>query len=160
MTDPTPNPTDSAPTDPPTDPAQDPTDWKAEAERLKGEARKWETRSKENGAAAKRLAEIEESQKSDLQKALDRAEAAERRAAEFETAQQIQAWKADISKETGVPVQYLRGATEDELKAHAVELAPVFKDRGPTVPTVGQTPTTTTSDARATAKRLFGSTTS
>jgi hypothetical protein len=158
MTDPTPNPTDPAPTDPLKDPAQEPTDWKAEAERLKGEARKWETRSKENAAAAKRLGEIEESQKTDLQKALDRAEAAERRAAEVETVQQIQAWKADIAKATGVPAQYLRGTTEDELKAHAEELAPVFKDRGPTVPTVGQIPTTTPSDDRETVRRLFGTT--
>lgn len=160
MTDPAPD-TVAPETVPPTPvvPAQD-TDWKAEAERLKAEARKWETRSKENAAAAKRLGELEESQKTDLQKAIDRAETAERRAAEFESAQQIQAWKTDIAKATGVPAQYLRGSTEDELQAHAEELAPVFANRGPTVPTVGQIPTTTVSDDRETARRLFGSSTS
>lgn len=138
-------------------PAQE-TDWKAEAERLKSEARKWETRSKENATAAKRLSELEESQKTDLQKALDRAEAAEKRATELETREQITTWKTEISAATGVPAQYLRGANEDELKAHAEELKPVFEARGPVVPTAGQIPTTLPNDARETAKRLFGST--
>jgi hypothetical protein len=155
MTDPTPEPVSPEPTANPTDPAQE-TDWKAEADRLKAEARKWETRSKENGAAAKRLAEIEESQKSDLQRALDRAEAAERRAAEFETVQQIQAWKADIAKATGVPAQYLRGTTEDELKAHAEELKPLVQNRGPVIPGLGNIPSTTPTDERTFVRDLFG----
>lgn len=49
----------------------DETDWKAEA-------RKWEQRAKENKSAAERLAEIEESKKSELEKVTERIAATER----------------------------------------------------------------------------------
>jgi hypothetical protein len=62
---------------PAADPAQGDTDWKAEA-------RKWESRAKENSAAKKRLDELEEAAKTDLEKATSRAEAAEKRAAALE----------------------------------------------------------------------------
>lgn len=55
----------------PVEPAKAETDWKAEA-------RKWETRAKENSQAAARLAEIEESNKSESQKLADAKTAAER----------------------------------------------------------------------------------
>lgn len=52
-------------------------DWKAKA-------REWEKRAKENSAAAARLAEFEESQKTEAQKAADRAATAELKATEAE----------------------------------------------------------------------------
>lgn len=152
MTDAPPVSPETPPTDPPVDPPVE-TDWKAEA-------KKWETRSKENAKAAKRLAELEDADKTELQRAVDRAEAAEKRAAEFETAQQITAWKTEISATTGVPAQALRGTTKDELQAHADELKPLLGNRGPIIPTAGQTPTTPPKDERDTVRRLFGSTTS
>lgn len=48
-------------------------DWKAEAEKYKAIARKQEKRAKANAAAAKKLEEIEEQQKSELDKAIDKA---------------------------------------------------------------------------------------
>lgn len=56
------------------------TDWKAEAEKWQGLARKHEDRSKANAAAAKELAEIRKSSMSDIEKAV--AEATERTRAE------------------------------------------------------------------------------
>src|SRR5690606_24941791 len=70
------------------EPAQEDVDWKAEA-------RKWEKRAKANAAAAKRLAEIEEAQKSEAEKAAERLAKAERAAAEAEA----RALRRDIALE-------------------------------------------------------------
>lgn len=92
---------------------------------------------------------IAEAQKSELQKAVERADAAEKRAQEFESAQQVAAWKAEAAKASGVPVDALRGSTEEEIKAHAETLktlipAPDAKRGavGPYVPAEGGTPST------------------
>lgn len=53
----------------------DTTDWKAEAEKWKKHSRKHEEQSKSNADKAKRFDELEEQNKSDLQKANDLAEA-------------------------------------------------------------------------------------
>lgn len=77
-------PTDTIPTETPATPApaQDPAPEPAKAETdWKAEARKWEQRAKENSAAAKRLTEFEESQKTEAEKLAAKAEAAEKRAA-------------------------------------------------------------------------------
>lgn len=91
------------------------TDWKAEA-------RKWESRAKENLTAAKaneeaaqRLAEIEEAQKTEAQKAQERLEAAERRAAELEA----RSIRAEVAAAKGVPANLLSGSTQEELEASA-----------------------------------------
>lgn len=64
---------------------------------------------------AARLDEIEESQKSELEKLQERAATAEQRAAEFER----QALKAQIAAETGVPVEVLHGDSEESIRAAA-----------------------------------------
>lgn len=86
----------------------DETDWKAEA-------RKWEARAKENKSAAERLSELEESQKSELQKATERAELAEKRAVEFEQT----ALRTRIASEMGVIPEVINGADEDTMRASA-----------------------------------------
>lgn len=119
----------------PEQPATDTTDWKSEA-------RKWEARAKANTDAAKRLEEIENQSKSELQKAAERAEAAERRVQEFETAQQVKQWKDEVAEATGVPAAALSGSTLEDITAHAEVLAPLIKaaQKGPRVPNVGDTP--------------------
>lgn len=114
------------------------TDWKAES-------RKWESRAKENLAAAKanedaakRLAQFEESQKTEAQKSQDRLEAAEKRAAELES----KATRAEVAAATGVPVALLSGSTQEELEAAADALI-AFKGEqptGPVIPNQGKTP--------------------
>lgn len=84
------------------------TDWKAEA-------RKWEQRAKENTKAAEKLAEIEEANKTELQKVQERAAAAERRAAEAE----LQALKTSVAAETNVPIEVLHGTDEAAIRAAA-----------------------------------------
>ena len=91
------------------------TDWKAEA-------RKWESRAKENLTvakanedAAKRLAEIEEAQKTEAEKAAERLAAAEKRASELEA----KALRAEVANAKGVPANLLSGSTQEELEASA-----------------------------------------
>lgn len=102
------------PANPPAPPAQEDTDWKAEA-------RKWETRAKENSAARKRLDELEEAAKSDLEKATSRAEAAEKRAAELEAL----TLRREVAEAKGLPLAAagrLSGITREELEADADQL--------------------------------------
>lgn len=74
---------------------------------------------------AAKLAEIEERDKSELQRATERAEAAERRATEHER----QAKAASIAAETGVPVEMIIGSSEDEMRSSADRLAK-WRDEG------------------------------
>lgn len=124
-------------------PAAPEPDWKAES-------RKWEQRAKENKAAAERLAEIEEASKTEAQKQAERTAELEAKVKEYETREQIAAWKAEVSKETGVPAVALAGSTKEEIEAHAATLKPLIGQATPTtdpppavVPTVGKTPGTT-----------------
>ena len=103
----------------PADPAQDTTDWKAEA-------RKWESRSKENSTAAQRLAEIEEEKKTDEQRVTDRIAAAEKRANDLES----RATRAEVAATKGVPAALLSGSTQEELEASADALI-AFKGTQP-----------------------------
>lgn len=114
------------------------TDWQAEA-------RKWEKRSKENLAiakanedAARRLAEIEEAQKSEADKAAERVAAAEKRAAELE----MRSLRAEVAAAKGVPANLLSGATQEELEAAADALLEFRGEapKGPVIPTQSNTP--------------------
>lgn len=110
------------------------TDWRAEA-------KKWESRAKENKTAAERLAQLEESQKSEQQKLMERAEAAERERDEVRT----EALRLRIAHEKGLTPRQaarLRGSSEEELTADADALLEEFGTNGPRRPTgdVGQGP--------------------
>jgi hypothetical protein len=125
MTQPDPN-TPAQPTDPPK-PTEPPTpetgerDWAAEAEKWKAQSRKNEQQAKANADAAKRLAEIEEAQKTAEQKAAERLAAAEQRASEMEA----RALRAEVVAEKAVPAnlaKFVTGSTREELEAAADEL--------------------------------------
>lgn len=167
---------DNAPEEPTPEPgAQVPTppetDWKAEA-------RKWETRAKQNldvakanEDAAKRLAEIEDQAKTELERALERAERAEKaiaerdeadRKAKEEAEHQAALAKAaeDIVKGSKVPATALRGNTPSELAAHFKELVALIPEEpprkgvfGPYVPPEGKEPPALNSTALEDALR-------
>lgn len=63
--------------------------------------------------------------KTDLQRALDRATAAEAKVAGFESERQVATWAAEIVQGSDVPAAALRGATREELLAHFEELKPL-----------------------------------
>lgn len=120
-------------------PAPEPQEGTAEAEesktfdadyveKLRKEAAKYRTEAKANADAAKRLAEIEESSKTEAQRLAERAEAAERELAVTRQA----AVRAEIALEKGLTqsqAKRLLGETREELEADADEL---LKDIGAT----------------------------
>ncbi|MGV9196720.1 hypothetical protein ACTOVL_05920 [Arcanobacterium canis] len=91
------------------------TDWKAQA-------RKWETRAKENHAAALKLAELEEAAKTEGQKRTEKIAALEAKVASYEKRDQVTAWAKEIVKDSHVPADVLRGDTREELQAHFDQL--------------------------------------
>lgn len=83
------------------------TDWKAEA-------RKWESRAKANKEAADKMGEFEEAQKTEQQRLVERAEAAEK---ELESTRS-ETLRLSVIAKHGVPEKYqhlIRGGDEAEL---------------------------------------------
>lgn len=80
-----------------------------------------------------------------LAEAVARAEAAEGKVTEFETAKQINDWRTEVAQATGVPANALRGSTKEEFEAHAAELKPLITGTGPVIPSQGDQPTATAS---------------
>jgi len=90
-------------------------DWKAEADKWKALARKHEDQSKANADKAKQFDEFTDAQKSELEKANERAAQAEAKAAEVE----LRAVRAEVAATKGVPAALLSGTTQEELEASA-----------------------------------------
>lgn len=133
-------------------PVKPETDWKAEA-------KKWETRAKENKTAADRLAEIEEANKTEAQKASDRLKAAEREAASARREASMYKIAAEfkLSGDDAAALEHV--ATEDGMRLIAQRLAGVEVERkkqGNQVPREGTTTSSADSDERAVARSLFG----
>jgi len=82
-------------------------------------------------AKAAKFTEWENAQKTEAQKAQERLEAAERRAAELE----LKVIRAEVAAEKGVPAELLTGSTRDELIASADALIE-FKGTQPTGPVI------------------------
>jgi hypothetical protein len=102
----------------------------AELDKWKALSRKNEERAKANEAAARKLAELEESQKSEIEKAIARAEEAEKRAQIVE----LEAIRNSVALSKGLtPSQAKRlvGATKEELEADADELLTDLKASKP-----------------------------
>ena len=128
----------------------DETDWKAEA-------RKWEQRAKENTEAAKRLAEIEDANKSEADKTAERLAAAEKRAAEAEARalRREVALEHKLSKDDAALLDSL--TDEAAMKALAARLA-ASGNRNNHVPTEGSNPSPKEDGRRAFADFLTGRT--
>lgn len=110
-------------------PKQDPKPTET-VEFWKQKAREQESRAKSNAEAAKKLADIEEAQKTETQRLTDRAEKAEFRAEEAEQ----KLLRLEVGIEKGLsPVQAKRlvGRTREELEADADELLATFKPAEP-----------------------------
>ena len=103
----------ATPAEPAAAPAQE-TDWKAEA-------RKWEARAKENHGAASKLAEIEESKKSETQKLQEQLTSLQERAANAERDRE----RLAVIAKHGIPADFhdlVHGADADALEASAAKV--------------------------------------
>ena len=126
-TDPPAEPTKPKPdaTPPDTDEPTDEPDWRAEAAKWKALARKHEGQAKDNVGAARKLAELEDADKTEIEKANARATAAEQKAATAEH----RALRAEIAAEKGLSLavaKRLVGDTREELETDADELLEAF----------------------------------
>lgn len=126
----------------------------------KAQSRRWERQAQANADAARELAALKESEKTELQKAVDRAAAAETEltALRTESMKRKAAAKHGISEDD---LQFLHGDDETSLDAAAKKLAERIngngRSKGPRDP--GRTPTDkgkNAADARETVRTLFG----
>lgn len=136
----------------PETPPKPETDWKAEA-------KKWETRAKENKTAADQLAAIEEANKTEAQKNADRLAAAEKDA----TDARREALKFKIASKFSIGDEdadlFLTGSDEESLTKQAERLTARESERkknGNVVPKEGANTSTAPSDERAFVRELFG----
>lgn len=97
--------------------------------KLRAENAKYRTTAKQNADKAKRFDELEESSKSELQKAIERAERAEATAKAAETDR----LRHQVAAEKSVPANLLSGTTPEELAASADALLQ-FRGKGPVGP--------------------------
>lgn len=111
---------------------------RAEAEKWKALSRKNEEQAKANAEKAKKFDELEEANKTEQEKLLARAEAAEKKLAEREAKYAAAATAAEVAKEKGVPVSALRGSTREELEEHADELLTILPKIPPAPSADGQ----------------------
>lgn len=100
-------------------------DWKSEAEKWKSQSRKNEAQAKANAEAARRLAELEEKDKSEADKAAQKLADAEARA----SASELRLLKLEVGAEKGLTqdqAKRLVGATREDLESDADELIEAF----------------------------------
>lgn len=128
--------------------------------KLRAEAAKARTTAREHAEAARKLAEIEEANKTELQKAIERAETAEKALSSTatETLRLKVAAKHSIS---GEYLDLLHGSDEESLEANAAKLAPLIEGTKPKhVPRQGDAPssdkTNASADEREAVAQLFG----
>jgi len=130
-------------------------DWKAEARKHEQRAKENLARAKANETAAQRLAEIEDANKTELEKVAARAEAAEKRAAELEA----QSVRSEVAASKGIPSGLLTGSTKEELEASADALI-AFRGEKTSNPLVvrteGNSPTPQPSSDTEFVSALFG----
>ncbi len=119
-------------TQPTPEPAQEATDWEAKYKELQAQARKHETRAKENYEKAKVYDELKRTQMSDAEKLADATERATKAEAELEALRQAEERNATaraVSEATGVPQSLITGTTREEMEASAAAIQAFAKGR-------------------------------
>ena len=120
------------------------------ADRLKRERAKYEGYEDFKAKAAK-LDEIEEANKTELQKATERAQALEAELDGMKKKETIREIREKVAKDTGVPASLLHGGDEETCNAEAQELLAFASNSGgyPSLRDGGEVTTITKGSARA-----------
>lgn len=106
---------------------------------------------------ASRAHRIENKYKDDLANATERADKAEAELKKLRGEKQMNEWREQVEKETGVSASLLRGNTLKELKEHAELIKAAYNTSSPVVPGDGKQASEPKEDARKTlAQELFG----
>lgn len=77
-------------------------------------------------ADSEKLAEIENANKSELEKFKERAESAEAALAAIKQAEEQMAWKKEVSEKTGVPAEVIQGNTKEDMESFAESIQKYF----------------------------------
>lgn len=93
-----------------------------------------------------------------LAAAVARAEKAEGALSNITAAAELDKTRTEVAKAAGVPAEALRGASKEELEAHAEVLKPLFTaPKGPVIPNQGEEPDKpTVAEEREFVRGLFG----
>ena len=101
-------------------------------------------------AKASKFDEMEEANKSELQKATERANALETELKGLKKAEEVRLMRENVAKETGIPSNLLTGSTEEECKAQAEAIkAYATPNAYPKVKDGGEIPKPTSGNAKA-----------
>lgn len=88
---------------------------------------------------AQKFDELEEANKTELQKATEQLEKLKSDIAKRDAQDKLRATKAQVSKDTGVPAELISGANEEEMKEFAEKVAKYAKrDSAPTIDHAGK----------------------
>lgn len=131
----------------PADPGED-IDWKAKFE---------EQRAKDNSKAAEELQQFKDSQLSEAEKTAKRIKELEAQNAAYAAERQQNEWRAQVSKETGVPASLLHGDSLEAMSANAKAIDQYAHPKPKGMPNQGKTPDgkAAGADERAWANDLF-----
>ena len=149
----------------PADPGED-IDWKAKFEEQRAHSRKWEQRAhsrkweqraKDNSKAAEELQQFKDSQLSEAEKTAKRIKELEAQNAAYAAERQQNEWRAQVSKETGVPASLLHGDSLEAMSANAKAIDQYAHPKPKGMPNQGKTPDgkAAGADERAWANDLF-----
>lgn len=100
-------------------------------------------------AKAEKYDEAEEANKSELQKAMERANNLEAELNGIKKAEEVRQMREAVAKETGIPSNLLTGATAEECKAQADAIKAYAKPGYPQVRDGGEVPKTSSGNAKA-----------
>lgn len=104
--------------------------------------------------AYEELEQLKEHEKTDLDRANDRATKAEQELQGLRHEKELLTWAREVGQEFAVPSELLRGETREEMESHAQELKNYLKkESAPYVPADGWQ---AQNDAPMTAKQAFG----
>ncbi|MCI1984080.1 MAG: helicase [Bifidobacteriaceae bacterium] len=126
------------------------TDWKSKYEEMQKHSRTWEKRAEANKTAVDELEKLKASQKSKDEET----EKLRAQVEETEAAKQRSEWAKQVSEETGVPANALKGSTLEELQEHAEVLKPLIFPT-PKVGDPGKQPDNKSGDERGFLRKLL-----
>lgn len=102
---------------------------------------------------SEKLDAMEEASKTELQKAVERANALESELNDYKKANEVREIREKVAKETGIPANLLKGSTEEECKEEAQAIAEFAKPNAyPQVKDGGEVTNTT---SKLTTKKQF-----
>lgn len=126
--------------------------------RLSRAEKNFEKKYKDVFEKAKAYDQMQEQGQSELEKAQNQVSKLESELQEMKHANELNAWKKQASVDTGVPVDVIKGDTEEDINAHAQALKPYFTKMSGYVGSDGMSavgkPSTRDQFARAMGKAL------